>query len=94
MTFAEIPNKGKREPLQTISHLRERITTHLKNVNPELLLSKGNTRTKSGAKIDSRCKDRKFQAGHCCACLNPSIQEYAVICRGKYLSLRPAWSTK
>jgi hypothetical protein len=32
--------------------------THLQNVNPELLLSKGNTETKSGAKTEGKAIQR------------------------------------
>jgi hypothetical protein len=54
MTLDKIPNKGKGEPLETISRgrhgsrLREGPPTHLKNINTEYFLSKGNAGTKSG----------------------------------------------
>ena len=37
--------------------------THLKNFNPELLLSKGNTETKSGAETEGKVIQRLLQLG-------------------------------
>jgi hypothetical protein len=66
MTIAEIPKKGEIKPVETIS----RGTcpeaqppgmgppTHLKNINPELLLSKENAGTKSGAETEGKAIQR------------------------------------
>jgi hypothetical protein len=58
--------------------------THLKNINPEFLLSKGNAGTKIGVKTEGK----PGVVGHA---FNPSTQEAEV---GEFLSSRPAWSTK
>jgi hypothetical protein len=61
IALSEIPNKGEKEPVETIFRgygmapgLKMGPYTHLKNIHPELLLSKGNTRTKSGAETKGK----------------------------------------
>jgi hypothetical protein len=56
MTVAKIPNKGEREPVKNISSglAWTHPPTYLKNINPELFLSKGNTGTKSGAETEGK----------------------------------------
>ena len=70
MTLAEMP-KQRRE--RTCQHHIQRLGkgpcwqrgthTHLKNINPELLLSKGNTGTKNGVKTEGKAIQRLLHLG-------------------------------
>jgi hypothetical protein len=64
-TLAEIPTKRRenllRDPIQKLGMalpLRDGATHHLQNFNPELLLSKGNTGTKSGTETEGKATQR------------------------------------
>jgi hypothetical protein len=65
MTLAKIFNKQETESVETIfsgeaqlPHLRDGPPTHLKNINLELLQSKGNAELKSGAKNEGKVTQR------------------------------------
>jgi hypothetical protein len=73
MTLTEIPNKGEREPVETISRgyawlLVEgwdhpTITTILILILTTLLQSKGNAMTKNGAEAEGKAIQRLFHLG-------------------------------
>jgi hypothetical protein len=60
MTLAEMPNKGEGESVRPYPEVRQGPwlqdgpPTHLQIFNPEWLLFKGNTSTKSGAETEGK----------------------------------------